>query len=153
MPDAIVETWNIHQRINLYLLEALQDEVLTASPGRTGRNIGEQWHHISKVRLMWLKQSAPELIEGADEPDKSIAGDKNALRSFLEQTGALIEQLLEKGLAEGKIKGFKPHPTAFLGYLIAHESHHRGQIALLARQLGHPLDKKTAFGLWEWGVR
>ncbi|NQX60570.1 DinB family protein [Paenibacillus qinlingensis] len=48
---------------------------------------------------------------------------------------------------------FKPHPVAFLGYLISHESHHRGQIALLAKQLGFPLNKKTAFGVWEWGVR
>jgi hypothetical protein len=37
--------------------------------------------------------------------------------------------------------------------LIAHEAHHRGQMLLLARQLGHPVDKSTSFGMWEWGVR
>lgn len=150
----LLETWNIHQRIHLYLLEALSEEALAASPGKTGRGIGEQLHHIGKVRLMWVKQSAPELMsDRAEEPDKTIAGDKQALRGFLEHTSGLVERLLAKGLAEGKIKGFKPHPTAFLGYLIAHEAHHRGQIVLLAKQLGYPLDKKTSFGLWEWGVR
>ena len=48
---------------------------------------------------------------------------------------------------------FKPHTAAFLGYLISHESHHRGQIALSLKQAGKPLDKKIGFGMWEWGVR
>ena len=41
------------------------------------------------------------------------------------------------------MKGFKPHATAFLGYLISHESHHRGQIGWTLKQSGHPLDQKT----------
>ncbi len=53
----------------------------------------------------------------------------------------------------GKIKGFKPHAVAFQGYLIAHESHQRGQIGWTLKATGQPLDKKTAYGLWEWGVR
>ncbi|HEV3260331.1 MAG TPA: DinB family protein [Gemmataceae bacterium] len=50
-------------------------------------------------------------------------------------------------------KGFKPHVVAFLGYLISHESHHRGQIGWALKNSGHPLDQKTAYGLWEWGMR
>jgi uncharacterized damage-inducible protein DinB len=37
--------------------------------------------------------------------------------------------------------------------LIAHDAHHRGQIAMLARQLGHALPQKAMFGMWEWGTR
>jgi uncharacterized damage-inducible protein DinB len=63
---------------------------------------------------------------------------------------ALLKTSLENG---GRIKGFKPHITAFLGYVLAHESHHRGQIALSLKQSGHPLEKKVGYGMWEWGVR
>lgn len=66
---------------------------------------------------------------------------------------AAVSQLLEKALTEGKLRGFKPHPTAFPGYLISHESHHRGQMILCLKQSGHPVDKKTSFGLWEWGTK
>jgi uncharacterized damage-inducible protein DinB len=55
--------------------------------------------------------------------------------------------------AGGKVKGFKPHVVAFVGYLISHESHHRGQIGWTLKNTGHPLSQKTAYGLWEWGVR
>jgi uncharacterized damage-inducible protein DinB len=43
--------------------------------------------------------------------------------------------------------------AGFLGYLIAHDAHHRGQITMLARQLGHPLPQKAMFGMWEWNSR
>jgi hypothetical protein len=29
----------------------------------------------------------------------------------------------------------------------------RGQITMLARQVGHPLPQKAMFGMWEWGSR
>jgi uncharacterized damage-inducible protein DinB len=47
----------------------------------------------------------------------------------------------------------KPDVGAFLTYLVAHDAHHRGQIAMLARQVGHPLPQKAMFGMWEWGTR
>ena len=73
---------------------------------------------------------------------------KEALRSSLEASGRAIAELLRKAVASGgKVKGFKPHASAFLGYLIAHESHHRGQVGWTLKGTGHPLDPKTAFGL------
>jgi len=66
---------------------------------------------------------------------------------------AFRKGLQEEGFTEGKIKGFKPHPAAFLGYLISHESHHRGQIMLSLKQSGHKVDQKVGYGIWEWGSR
>jgi uncharacterized damage-inducible protein DinB len=103
---------------------------------------------------MWLKSAAPDLLQGLNKIENAQAIDKKLIRSFLVSSGEAIAALLEKSLTnDGKIKGFKPHATAFLGYLISHESHHRGQIALSLKQAGKPLDKKISYGIWEWGVR
>jgi len=150
--DPIIETWQIHNRINLYLLESITDEALVAQSASKGRTVGQQFAHIHSVRLMWLKVAAPGLLEGLPKIEKegiSRAGLNEALR--LSENA--VSQLFESAAATGKIKGFKPHATAFLGYLISHESHHRGQIMLSLKQSGHMVDQKTQYGLWEWGAR
>ena len=154
MADPLVETWQIHDRINLYLLDAIDAASLQTYSASKGRSVGEQFAHIHNVRLMWLKASAPDLLKELTKVEKEQANDKKLLRQSLVDSAAAIGVLLANSLeAGGKIKGFKPHATAFLGYLISHESHHRGQIALSLKQSGKPLDKKIGFGMWEWGVR
>ena len=149
----LIDAWQIHSRINLYLLDSLYPSVLESFSASKGRSVGEQFAHIHNVRLMWLKSAAPDLLKGLDKIEKEVAGDKKLLHKSLGASGDAVKSLLEGGLRDGKIKGFKPHPAAFLGYLISHESHHRGQIMLSLKQAGHPVDKKISFGIWEWGVR
>ena len=152
--DALLETWQIHDRINLYLLDAIDPASLVSYSASKGRSVGEQFAHIHNVRLMWLKSAAPELTKDLTKVEKEQAGDKKLLHKSLIDSGAAIGTLLTTALETGgKVKGFKPHASAFLGYLISHESHHRGQIALSLKQAGKPLDKKIGYGMWEWGVR
>lgn len=153
MVEQIIETWNIHNRINLYLLESINEASLNDISASKGRTVFEQFAHIHNVRLMWINASKPSLSEGLTKIEKGNESNKELLIQSLRQSGSAIEQLLIIGMDEGKIKGFKPHPIAFLGYLISHESHHRGQINITLKQAGHPVNKKTSFGLWEWGTR
>ncbi|MDG3007899.1 DinB family protein [Paludisphaera mucosa] len=153
MTDALVETWQIHNRINLCMLDAIAQEHLADSLGGKGRTAFGLFAHMHNVRLMWLKASAPELLEGLSKVEGD-AGTKADLAAALTASGAAVGGLLADAVAKGgRVKGFKPHVTAFLGYLISHESHHRGQAGWALKANGHPLDRKTAFGLWEWGVR
>jgi uncharacterized damage-inducible protein DinB len=152
--DPIVDTWQIHNRINLYLLAAIAPASLDDGATMKGRTVGETIAHLHNVRLMWLKAAAPDLLEGVEKVEKEDAHDHARLSAALEGSGRAIASLFERSLENGgKVKGFKPHATAFLGYLIAHEAHHRGQIALRLKAAGAPLDKKIGYGMWEWGSR
>ena len=150
----LLETWEIHNRVNLYLLDSILPEHLSDLSASKGRTVGEQFAHIHNVRLMWLKQAAPELMGQLAKIEKPQVTDKPLLESAINESALAMKMLFSKSIASGgRIKGFKPHVTAFLGYLISHESHHRGQIALSLKQSNHPVSKKVSFGIWEWGVR
>lgn len=152
--NQLLETWQIHDRINLYLLDSIEVESLSSHSASKGRSVGEQFAHVHNVRLMWLKAAAPDLLKGLSRLEKEQANDKKLLSKSLVDSGKAIGSLLVQSLkAGGKVKGFKPHAAAFLGYLISHESHHRGQIVLTLKQAGKVVDKKVAYGIWEWGVR
>ena len=151
--EPFIETWHIHNRIHLYLLESISEAHLKDTASSKGRNVGEQFAHIHNVRLMWLKASMSSLLESVQKIEKEQELTKHFLLQQLTESARVVDTLLEDGLSTGKIKGFKPHAAAFLGYLISHESHHRGQIMLCLKQSGHPVDKKVQFGIWEWGSR
>ncbi len=51
------------------------------------------------------------------------------------------------------IPGFPLDVVHFLAYFVAHEGHHRGQICMLARLLGHRLPAEVTNGLWQWSKR
>lgn len=154
MEKQLIETWEINNRINLFLLDAIESAYLADIAASKGRTVGEQFAHIHNVRLMWFKVAAPDLMDSLVKIEKDNADDKPMLKMCLEESGAAVKALLQRAIInEGKVKGFKPHVSAFLGYMISHDSHHRGQIMLSLKQSGHPVDKKIQYGIWEWGVR
>lgn len=150
----LIETWKINNRINLYLLDGIADEHLADVLASKGRDVGKQFAHIHNVRLMWLKASLPEALEGVAKIDTVQPIDKELLKTSLTLSGESIRRLLEQSIANGgKVKGFKPHVAAFVGYLVAHDAHHRSQAIIALKQSGHPVDKKIVYGIWEWGTR
>jgi uncharacterized damage-inducible protein DinB len=151
--QSLLNTLAINQKANELLLANVSDAVWQMpTPTGKGRTIAAIASHMHNVRLMWLSAAdktakLPAKLDGEKSSREEVS---HALRN----SAAAISKLIEKGLADpaGKVPNFKPDVVAFVGYLIAHDAHHRGQIAMLARQLGHPIPAKTGFGMWEWGT-
>ncbi|MFI5144808.1 MAG: DinB family protein [Ignavibacteria bacterium] len=152
----IIETWQIHNRINLYLLKAIPDEGLSARPEakRQGRTVAQQFAHMHNVRLAWFMKSQADIIGKLKIIDREKAENKKLLVESFTKSGEMIENFLRKSLSEGlNLKDFKPHTVAFIGYLISHESHHRGSIMLALKQSGFKIPQGVQPGIWEWGKR
>jgi uncharacterized damage-inducible protein DinB len=148
--DHLLETWRINHRINLFLLESLTHDQLKVKVDKS-KSVAGHFAHQHNVRLMWIKAAGPELLSGLEKlEDGATLGE---IASAQTASALATEKLILEGLAVGRIKNFKPHPTAFVGYLIAHEAFHRSQAELSLRQAGFPVSDKVGYGLWEWGSR
>ncbi len=151
--QSLLETFAINEKANQLLLSHLNDKAWREEPPTgKGRDLADIACHLHNVRLMWLG-AADKSAKLPAKLDKDKA-TRAEVQAALKQSAIAIENLLKKALDEnaGKVPNFKPNVVAFVGYLIAHDSHHRGQMAMLARQVGHPLEASVGFGLWEWGT-
>ena len=157
--DAVLAAFDTNDRINHYLIENLPAESWRAEPPNgKGRDIASIVAHMHNVRLMWLKAAGGK---PSPEQDQKIPGQLDRLKvtpaqasKGLAESRAALHEVLKASLAgDGRVKGFRPDVAGFVGYLIAHDAHHRGQITMLARHAGHPISQKAMFGMWEWGSR
>jgi uncharacterized damage-inducible protein DinB len=152
LPGALLNAFNTNNRINQYLIDNLPPGAWKAKPADgKGRTIAAIVAHMHNVRVMWLK--AAKAAEIPAQLDRATVTPGQAVRALESSRGALCAVMSQAMSSDGRVKGFRPNVAGFLAYLIAHDAHHRGQIAMLARQVGHPLQQKAMFAMWEWGSR
>lgn len=154
LDEQLLDTWNIHHRITLYLLDAIPSEALNAAPEK-GRSVGQMIAHLHNLRLTWLESAALDLLPGLSKipATKKDTFDKDTLRAALVDSARVIETLFRRGFESGKIRNMKPHAAGAFGYFLAHEWYHIGEIGMTLAQVGHPLPDAISYGLWEWGKR
>ncbi len=143
----IVETWTMNNNGTLYLLENIETEWLPAKLAGKGRSIGEQFVHINNVRSMWVNKVGEKIDL---KLDKEKAVNKNELKTALELSSLKMAETLTNLVSGNTAKGYKPHPTAFLARMIAHESHHRGQIMATISRNDLKISKSVNFKLWSY---
>jgi uncharacterized damage-inducible protein DinB len=150
---SIVEAFATNEKANQLLLANIEDAAWQAPPpSGKGRSIAGIAVHIHHVRLMWLSAADKNAkVPPKMEPDKAT---REQIQAALKTSALAIQELIQKAVDSpaGRVPNFKPDVVGFVGYMIAHDSHHRGQISMLAGQVGHPLPPKINFGLWEWGT-
>jgi uncharacterized damage-inducible protein DinB len=149
---SLLNAFSANNRINQYLIDNLPPGAWKAKSAEgKGRTIAAIVAHMHNVRVMWLKATKADEIPA--QLDRATVTPGQSIRA-LESSRRALSVVISRAIAsDGRVKGFRPDVAGFLGYLIAHDAHHRGQITMLARQLGHPLPQKAMFGMWEWGSR
>jgi len=153
MKEQMLKTWQIHQKMNLLLLDNISDAGMQKTLStRGGRTINQQWIHIHNVRKQWLEVCAKDIFSKYKTLDKDAAFNRKALRKALEDSAAGFEELFSRAWDDGgKVKGFKKGLLPIMGYIISHESHHRGSILLTLKQTGEKIPDQVKWGIWEWG--
>ena len=148
------EAFATNERINQFMFDALDRKVWRADPpSGAGRNIAQIAAHMHNVRHMWLVVIAPKMVV-PEKLERDKCTKKQAQSSFKKSAKCMVDVIRAAAESpDGRVKDFRPDVVGFLSYAIAHEAHHRGQICMLARELGHPLSKDVHFGMWEWSKR
>jgi uncharacterized damage-inducible protein DinB len=148
----LLETWRTNHRINLLVIERIDDEGMKCTLSqRGGRNVVRQFAHLHNVRVWHLENRARDLSQGLavfathDEPDKATLAAAHTASA--ERVAHFLTRCVT---GKGKARPDKKGVIATLGYFLAHEAHHRGSILLTLKQCGHKLDQKAAYAIWDW---
>ncbi|MFQ5446803.1 MAG: DinB family protein [Saprospiraceae bacterium] len=151
----ILETWRLHNRITLFMLENIPAEAMTATLSkRGGRDIARQLAHMYNVRVYRLKPFSKKSGAPLAEFGKSESPSKEKLAEALQLSGTVMEQYLAHCIENGGVvSNFKQGVVPMLGYYITHEAHHRGSILLTMKQCGFRLPGELKWGIWEWKKR
>jgi uncharacterized damage-inducible protein DinB len=144
--------------MNQMILEQLDPAAWNAKPPGRARSIAAIFTHVHNVRTKWVRLTATHL-KVPRQLQRAHCTPKQASEALAESAARCEEMLAEAlGGGGGRIQKFvrdgwaRPWPTGpeMLCYMLAHETHHRGQVLMLARQLGYPLPKPVMYGIWNW---
>ncbi len=123
---------------------------LTLSP-RGGGKIGHQLAHMYNVRFWKLEKLDKSLVSNLKTIKSGDVKTCDILTNYHQISSDLIQQSIEASFNNNaKIKGFKRGLIPFLGYLISHEAHHRGNIFLTLKLSKFKLPAELKYGVWEW---
>ncbi len=155
----LVEAYAVNDRMNQLVLEHVDPRAWRAQlPGTRVRTIAAIFAHVHNIRRKWLRLSAPHL-KLPPPLDRARVTRKQA-RAALAASAALCSQMLAQALAGpgNRVSKFRrdgwarpwPAGAAMFAYMLTHDAHHRGQVCMLAHQLGFPLPDRARYGIWGW---
>lgn len=147
-----------NDRMNQLLIEGLDTAAWTAKPPGNVRAIAAIFTHMHNVRTKWVRLTAPDLRVPAqlNRAHTTPQQARVALTESATRCAEMFSQTLganDKSIEEFRRDGWaQPWPVGveMLCYMLSHEAHHRGQVCMIARQLGFPLSSGVTSGIWNW---
>jgi uncharacterized damage-inducible protein DinB len=148
----------VNEQMNQLVIEHLNPAAWKAKPPGDVRPIAAIFTHMHNVRSKWIRLTAPHLKIPA-QLNRANCTPQQA-RAALAESAAGCTAMLDQALGNHspRIQNFrrdgwaKPWPVGMemLCYMVSHEAHHRGQVCMLAHQLGFPLPNKVTSDMWNW---
>lgn len=141
----------LNERVNQKLLEHLDAGAWSAKPVGGVRTIAAVVAHMHNVRVKWVRLNAPEV--GVPVQLKRAHCTQEEARAALAASAVRCVEMLASGMTVFLRDGWaRPWPVGaeMLCYMLAHEAHHRGQVCMLAHQVGFPLPDVVTSGMWSW---
>jgi uncharacterized damage-inducible protein DinB len=150
--EAILETWQVHNRSMLFLIENLPEKAFeTSLSKRGGRTIAAQLAHCIDVRFYRMESYVKKnQIDFAPFEKDFVPGKMELLKAF-EDSGKIMDILIQDSInSDGKAPHFARGIVVMIGYYISHEAHHRGHALLTAKTQGISLPDSLKWSVWEW---
>jgi len=155
--QAAARIFAANDRINQILIEHLEPAAWRAKPPGKTRTIAAIFTHMHNVRSKWVRLTAPHLKVPL-QLNRAHCTLQQAREGLAESAARCVEMLAEALGDGGRVTKFRrdswapawPVGLEMLCYMLTHEAHHRGQVCMLAHQLGFPLPKQVAYGIWNW---
>jgi uncharacterized damage-inducible protein DinB len=137
-------------RVNEYLVNVLPDAIWrTPPPDGRSRTIAAIVAHMQGVRRTFAKMGGAQPVPAT--LDRLTVTKAQAIRA-LRQSTAGFTTLFETAIAarEGRVKGMPRRVVNMLLYIVQHDAHHRGQIFMIAKSLGHEFRGEDVTRVWGW---
>ncbi len=151
--DALLRAYSANARVNQYLVERLHPAVWRAMPPAPKvRTIAALVAHLHNCGLAYLRRAAPG-VRVPEELHRFRVTRAQAARALGAKRKAVLSVAAAALGGGGRIDGFRYDAATFLAYYMVHDGHHRGQILMQARLLGHPVSLETMSGMWQWRAR
>src|SRR5213083_2717650 len=155
--EMLLDAWRTNNRVTVFLVEHLADELWSATvPGAPRRTVRMIAGHIHNARCMWIKTLGKEHgIAVPQAVNRHKVGPKELIPALGHSSRGIIGLLTLGCDRGGAIPTSSSYPWRNLSldvghvltYFVAHEGHHRGQIVVLARQLGYRVPAGITGGL------
>jgi uncharacterized damage-inducible protein DinB len=149
--QVMVESYAVNERMYQLVLQHLDPAAWRAKlPGGKGRTIADIVVHVHNVRRKWLRLSDPKGKVPAAIHRTGCT--QSEARTALAESGARCGEMIAEVATFHRDGWARPWPAgaAMVAYMITHDAHHRGQICMLAHQLGFPLPAPASYGIWAW---
>jgi uncharacterized damage-inducible protein DinB len=106
--------------------------------------------HMHKLYVLWPRYFGAKFPAAIKAFKREATPTRAQLAAAFRAAGESVEEFLRQRIATGRrVKFFQGKPVRWMCYVIAHDSHHRGQIALALKQNGMRLPEKVAINdLW-----